>query len=72
MLHFNVFSSSVVEVCIENIIEPHSRLSFAPLATIVAEVYHCHFLLTIKNLKGTYATFSTYMLVDNLDKSFDI
>lgn len=44
---------------------------FAPLATIVAKVYHCHFRLTIKNLKGTNATFSTYMLVDNLDKGFD-
>ena len=44
---------------------------FAPLATIVAKVYHCHFPLTIKNLKGTDATFFTYMLVDNLDKGFD-
>ena len=45
---------------------------FTPLATIVAEVYHCHFLLTIKNLKDTNATFSTYMLVDNLDRGFDL
>jgi len=45
---------------------------FAPLATMVAEVYHCHFRLATKNLKGTNATFSTYVLVNNLDKGLDL
>ena len=42
----------------------------SPPATIVAEVYDCHFLLKIKNLNVTHIVFFNYMIVDNLDKGF--
>ena len=44
----------------------------APPATIVARVYHCHFLLSTKNVSGSNAALCTYVLVDNLDKDFSL